>query len=166
MITYQIERQQPVGISKKSIFVILRNDTPAVAYRRLEVPLVPIDAVADTYLAAHYTLQSAWDAATAITLQAGWLTEQSPLVQYYASIILSLHDDVGNGAVTIDQMLTNAATIVATNPTQQADFNAYRTRLGLGGAIGTMTTAQKNNLLVIGLGWATAGLTVAKTLNQ
>ncbi len=166
MITYQIERQQPVGTSRKSVFVILRNDTPAVAYRRLEVALVPIDAVADTYLAAHYTLQAAWDAATDITLQAGWLTEQSPLVQYYASIILSLYNDVDNAGVTLDTMLANAAAIVATNTTQSAKFNAYRTRLGLGGAIGTMTTAQKQQLLVLGLEWSAAGLAIANSISQ
>jgi hypothetical protein len=66
-ISYQITGQPTVGISRKNIIVVLRNDTPAIAYRRLEVPLVPIDADANTYLQAHYTLQTAWDAAAAVT---------------------------------------------------------------------------------------------------
>ncbi len=125
------------------------------------IPLPPADAVA--YLDG---MAAAQTSGQLLTAQEVWRLTLTPLQQYFGSIILSLHDDVGNGAVMIDQMLTNAAAIIATNPTQQADFNAYRTRLGLGGAISSMTTAQKNNLLVIGLGWATAGLTVAKTLNQ
>lgn len=67
MIQYVIERQQQVGLSNKSIFIVLRNDTPAVAYRRLEVPFVPLAEDADTYLQARYTLQAAWDAATDMT---------------------------------------------------------------------------------------------------
>lgn len=115
-LQYAIERQQQVGLQYKSIFVVLRNDTPTVAYRRLEVPFVPIGEDADAYLQAHYTLQTAWDAATAITAQEGWITEQTPLQTYYLSIIKSLYDDVDNAGVTLAQLLTNAATIVATNP--------------------------------------------------
>lgn len=66
-IQHVIERQQQVGLSNKSIFVVLRNDTPVVAYRRLEVPFVPLAEDADTYLQTHFTLQSAWDAATDMT---------------------------------------------------------------------------------------------------
>lgn len=66
-IAYVIERQQQVGLRFKNIFVVLRNDTPAVAYRRLEVPFVPLAADADAYLQAHYTLQAAWDAGTDMT---------------------------------------------------------------------------------------------------
>ncbi len=66
-IQYVIERQQQVGLQFKSIFVVLRNDAPAVAYRRLEVPFVPLAADADAYLQAHYNLQAAWDAAAPMT---------------------------------------------------------------------------------------------------
>lgn len=165
-ISFIIEREPMVGTSRKSIFVLLRNDTPALAYRRLEVPLVPVNADAQTYFQAHYTLQQAWDAGTDISAQQAWISEQTPLVQYYASILKSLYNDVDNTGMTIDQLLTNAAVLVAANPTQAAKFAAYRTRLGLGGAINSLTAAQKGQLLVLGLEWAAAGLAAANTIND
>jgi hypothetical protein len=85
------------------------------------------------------------------------------LVVYFRAIIASFYADVDNGGVTLTQMLNNAAAIVATNPTQLAKFNAYRTRLGLGAAIGSLTATQQGQLLELGLEWATAGLLMAIT---
>lgn len=129
------------------------------------IPLPPADA--QTYLngIAADLLAQAQATGTPLPAQDVWQRQQSPLVSYYASIIKSLYDDVDNAAVTIDQMLTNAANIVNTNSVQAAKFSAYRTRMGLGGSIATMTTAQKQNLLALGLEWAAAGLAIANTLS-
>lgn len=129
------------------------------------IPLPPADA--QTYLngIAADLLAQAVATGTPLPAQDVWQRQQSPLVAYYASIIKSLYDDVDNVNVTIDQLLTNAANIIATNTVQQSKFNAYRTRMGLGGSIATMTTVQKQQLLVLGLEWCAAGLAVSLSLN-
>lgn len=134
---------------------------------KLAVGGIPLTGDAQAYLDGIEVqlLADAQANGAVLSAQEVWRLQQSPLVIYYASIIKSLYDDVDNGGVTLVQLLTNAANIVATNPTQAAKFSAYRTRMGLDGSIATMTVAQQRNLLALGLEWAAAGLAVAETLD-
>ncbi len=123
---------------------------------RLTVGSIPLAGDAQIYLdgMAAALLADAQADGRLLTAQETWQAQFTPLQRYFGSIILSLYNDVDNAGVTLDTMLANAAAIVATNATQSAKFNAYRTRMGLGGTISSMTAVQKQQLLVLGLEWA------------
>lgn len=128
------------------------------------IPLPPADAQVYLNGIAADLLAQAQATGTPLPAQDVWQRQQSPLVSYYASIIKSLYDDVDNAGVSLLQLLTNAANIVNTNSVQAGKFNAYRTRMGLGGAVSGMTVAQQQQLLVLGLEWSAAGLAVAQAI--
>mgnify|MGYP001615055052 CR=1 FL=1 len=128
-ITYKIEDEMQTGLRRKSVFAIVRNNTPVVAYRRAEV-IMPLETDADTHIGT-LRLSDLW-ASGEDSVEATYVAiDERPLAAPVYRPILSKIFTALAGAADLDMIRGQIIAYLQQSPEVYADFVAALKKLGV-----------------------------------
>lgn len=130
MINHVIEVIIESGLRTKSVFVILKNDTPTVAYRRAEA-IMPHEADVDTFLLAEGVIEGLWaigeDSSEGAYLAPG---DQTLIVPIYQPIIRQIFQALA-GPADLDLIRGQIIAILQQSPATYDNFVAAIQKLDI-----------------------------------
>ncbi len=121
-ITYFIGSEQRVGISNKSCLVYLKQDDPAVEYRRASL-LLPLDQDANEAIST--SLDNCWKQANNIVEQEFTRAKHATLADYYRNVLTAVAKAKANGG-TLDVLIAVGLEAISKNGTAQAAFKEWQ----------------------------------------
>ena len=143
-IVYAIEHAEQNTLREKVVRIILRNNTPSIAYRRAEV-YMPLADDAETYISANHTAAELWASGVAASEKDWVQTQESPRsAPIYRPILRNAFKVLVQN--DLDAARSAALQLIAQSDDLQADFVAIRNNLGL---TGTDEATKREQLLWI-----------------
>jgi len=143
-IQIAVDRVEQNTLREKVAFVVLRNNSPSIAFRRAAV-YMPLQADAEDYISQNHTAAGLWAQGTGASEKDWVKTQEEPLsAPIYRPIIRNVFPFLI--ANDLDAARSAALGLIGQSDDLQADFVSIRNNLGL---TGTDEATKREQLLWI-----------------